>query len=301
MASSAAFALAIFALLSVVGSGTDLVALPILMLWTFSPLVARWVSYSPPQSSDMPVSERDARDLRFIARRDWRFFETYVTAADQMLPPDNFQEEPRAVARRTSPTNIGLYLLSIISARDFGWIGTLDALARLEATMKTMKAMERFRGHFYNWYATEDLRPLYPRYVSTVDSGNLAGHLLVLKQACHEMALFPAAPSRRLAGIRDTIDIAAESLAELSSELSRPPAGVKRLMAALDDIRAMLEVLDGDPSEFAIAADGAAALDRRRCRHRPRPGGRGEGAQGSRTAGLDGRPGRLPRQSRARF
>ena len=231
--------------LRAVGAGGDLVALPFLMVWTFSPLVAKWVSYSPPLSGNVPISERDARDLQFIARRDWRFFETYVTAADHMLPPDNFQEEPQAVARRTSPTNIGLYLLSIISARDFGWIGTLDAVARLEATIKTMKVLERHRGHFYNWYATEDLRPLHPRYVSTVDSGNLAGHLLVLKQACREMArasggnLAPAGRYPRYRRYRRG------TLAELSSELSRPPAGVKRLMSALDDIRAMLDVPDG--------------------------------------------------------
>ena len=96
LASSAAFALAIFIVLRAVGSGGDMVALPFLMLWTFSPLVAKWVSYSPPQSGNLPVSDRDARDLRLIARRDWRFFEIYVTAADHMLPPDNFQEEPRA-------------------------------------------------------------------------------------------------------------------------------------------------------------------------------------------------------------
>ena len=113
------------------------------------------------------------------------------------------------------------------------------------------------------------MRPLHPRYVSTVDSGNLAGHLLVLKQACREMARLPAAPSRRLAGIRDTVDIAAETLVELSQELSRPPAGVKRLTTALDDIRMMLDASDADPSEFPTrltslqrSAEGAAAIAR---------------------------------------
>jgi cyclic beta-1,2-glucan synthetase len=270
LAYSAAFALAVFAGLRLAGGGGDLIALPFLILWTFSPLVARWVSYSPPQSGNLPIEEKDARNLRFIARRDWRFFEDFVTGGDHMLPPDNYQEDPKGVvARRTSPTNIGLYLLSIIAARDFGWIGTLDAVARLESTIRTMKALELFRGHFYNWYATEDLRPLHPRYVSTVDSGNLAGHLLVLKQACREMARAPAGASRRLAGIRDTVDIAAESLEELNEELSKPPPGVKRLAAAFDDIRALLDVPDGDATEFATrltnlqrSAEGAAAIAR---------------------------------------
>ena len=118
-----------------------------------------------------------------------------------MLPPDNFQEDPTpVVAHRTSPTNIGLYLLSAVSARDFGWIGTTEAVERLEATLATMSELERFRGHFFNWYDTQDLRPLDPRYVSSVDSGNLAGHLIALANACAEWRDHPipdaAAPRR---------------------------------------------------------------------------------------------------------
>ena len=111
-----------------------------------------------------------------------------MTAADHMLPPDNFQEDPQpALAHRTSPTNLGLYLLSAVSARDFGWMGNLETVERLEATLATMGRLERFRGHFYNWYDTSDLRPLDPRYVSTVDSGNLAGHLIALANACRRV------------------------------------------------------------------------------------------------------------------
>ena len=107
--------------------------------------------------------EADAAALRLIARRTWRFFETFVTAADNMLPPDNFQDDPTAVvAHRTSPTNIGLLLLSTVAARDFGWIGTLETVERLEATLATIGRLKRFRGHFYNWYDTRDLRPLEP-------------------------------------------------------------------------------------------------------------------------------------------
>ena len=152
------------------------------------------------------MSDGDARALRLTARRTWRFFETFVTPADNMLPPDNFQEDPAPVlAHRTSPTNIGLYLLSVVSARDFGWIGTVEAVERLEATLATMSGMERFRGHFYNWYDTRDLRPLDPRYVSSVDSGNLAGHLIALANACREWrgsaarrtrSVLPASPTR---------------------------------------------------------------------------------------------------------
>ncbi len=123
-----------------------------------------------------PLADTDARALRLIARRTWRFFETFVTANDHMLPPDNFQEEPQPVlAHRTSPTNLGLYLLSVVAACDFGWLGKIETAERMEATLGTMNGLERFRGHFYNWYDTHDLRPLEPKYISSVDSGNLAG------------------------------------------------------------------------------------------------------------------------------
>src|SRR6185295_9269007 len=223
LAASLIFALTIWALLALTHSGVAPLASSFLLLWALSPLIAQWISVSPRTAVHLPISETTSRELRLVARRDWRFFETFITAADHMLPPDNFQEEPRAVvARRTSPTNIGLYLLSIVAAHDFGWLGTVDAVERLEATFKTLNAMERFRGHFYNWYATEDLRPLYPRYISTVDSGNLAGHLIVLKHACAEMTRFPTAPAVRLSGIKDTLDLALETLTGLTERLQKP-------------------------------------------------------------------------------
>ena len=137
-----------------------------------------------------------------------------------MLPPDNFQETPHpVVAQRTSPTNIGVYLLSVVSARDFGWISLADAAGRIEATMATIEKMERHRGHLYNWYDTKTLRPLYPLYVSSVDSGNLAGHLVAVAAACAEWA---EAPSVHLQGdfdgMLDCVTILDESLAELPDD-----------------------------------------------------------------------------------
>ena len=124
-----------------------------------------------------------------------------MTADDHMLPPDNFQEDPQPVlAHRTSPTNIGLYLLSVVAARDFGWIGTIDAVERLEATLATMGRLQRYRGHFFNWYDTRDLRPLDPRYVSSVDSGNLAAHLIALASACDEWQRSPVLAQQAVSG-----------------------------------------------------------------------------------------------------
>ena len=164
-------------------------------IWTLSPAIALRVSVSAPVESERPLPAADATALRLTARRTWRFFETFVTADTHYLPPDNFQETPKpVVAHRTSPTNIGLYLLSVLSARDFGWIGEAEAVERLEATMATLDAVEKFRGHLFNWYDTDDLRPLDPRYVSSVDSGNLAGHLLALAGALPGLA--PLSPAR---------------------------------------------------------------------------------------------------------
>jgi cyclic beta-1,2-glucan synthetase len=183
-------------------------ALPFAALWFASPAIERLTSGSPLVAGRLPMSKADARVLRLTARRTWRYFETFVTAADHMLPPDNFQEDPAPVlAHRTSPTNIGLYLLSAVTARDFGWTGTLDAMFRLEATLATMRELARFRGHFFNWYDTRDLRPLDPRYISTVDSGNLAGHLIALANACREWADHPVSDARRLAGVADAIEL----------------------------------------------------------------------------------------------
>jgi cyclic beta-1,2-glucan synthetase len=165
-------------------------------LWILSPALAFWASKSPTITSRRPIAEGDATALRLIARRTWRYFETFVTASDNMLPPDNFQETPEPVlAHRTSPTNIGLYLLSTASARDFGWIGTQDAVERLEATFVTLNRLTTCHGHFYNWYDTQDLRPLEPHYVSSVDSGNLAGHLIALAQACRDWQAGPVGAS----------------------------------------------------------------------------------------------------------
>ncbi|MDB6082268.1 MAG: glycosyltransferase 36 associated family protein, partial [Gammaproteobacteria bacterium] len=187
-------------------------AAPFLILWAVSPAVAVWISVSPLVAGRLAVSEADARGLRSIARRTWRYFETFVTADDQMLPPDNFQEDPRPVlAHRTSPTNMGLYLLSAVSARDFGWSGTLDFVERVEATLATMNRLEKFRGHFYNWYDTRDLRPLDPRYVSAVDSGNLAAHLIALANACRDWIDPRLVQGQCFPGVRDSLNLAREA------------------------------------------------------------------------------------------
>ncbi|SOD93332.1 GH36-type glycosyl hydrolase domain-containing protein [Caenispirillum bisanense] len=210
------------------------VVLAFVVPWLAAPAIALWLSRSSAGAGRLVVSDADARELRLIGRRTWRYFETFVTPLDSMLPPDNFQEDPEPViAHRTSPTNIGLYLLSAVAARDFGWAGTTETVERLEATLATMAKLERHRGHFFNWYDTRDLRVLEPAYVSSVDSGNLAGHLIALANACTEWTATRISDIERLGGLQVTMHLAREAL-------ERVPEGAGRLRSrlsrALDDI-----------------------------------------------------------------
>ncbi|MDO8363939.1 MAG: glucoamylase family protein [Actinomycetota bacterium] len=184
------------------------IAAPFVVLWSFSPLVALWISLPPPESASELLSDAEVEALRITARRTWLFFETFVGPEDHGLPPDNFQDDPDPlIAHRTSPTNIGMYLLSTVTARDFGWIGTLEMVERLEQTLATLGELDRFRGHLYNWYDTRDLRRLEPDYVSSVDSGNLAGHLLALSNACRQMIDQPLPAAAALAGVGDALTL----------------------------------------------------------------------------------------------
>src|SRR5581483_10642801 len=185
------------------------------LTWLGAPALALWASRGPAEGQQVIASDDDAQALRLIARRTWRFFETFVTPAENMLPPDNFQEDPKpVVAPRTSPTNIGLYLLSAIAARDFGWAGTIETVERLEATFATLRRLPRFKGHFFNWYGTRDLQALAPAYVSSVDSGNLAGHLIAIANACEEWRS-PASVAVERRGMADTLLLAREAIAAL--------------------------------------------------------------------------------------
>ena len=199
--------------------------------------------------------------FRLIARRTWRFFDTFVTAGTHYLPPDNFQEIPAPViAPRTSPTNIGLALLSTVSAHDFGWLGLTEMAERLENTLATLDKLQKHQGHLFNWYDIHDLRPLDPLYVSTVDSGNLAGHLWTVANACRELSSKPLLSPQLIVGFEDVLALLRqivtrfdeahragtvtalelrEMLAALEQRIqhSQPPASSKEWIAFLTDVR----------------------------------------------------------------
>jgi cyclic beta-1,2-glucan synthetase len=243
-------------LIVVLGSGAWVVATPFVLLWALSPLVAWRISLPPGPAETQVLWPEQIRSLRLLARRTWRFFETFVNEAENALPPDNFQEDPEPViAHRTSPTNLGLYLLSTTVAHDFGWIGVLDTAKRLEDTLDTMAQLPRFRGHFLNWYETQDLRPLDPAYVSTVDSGNLAGHLIAVAQACRSLVHRPLFGEEILLGMRDTLALVLEAAEK--GELSRRTQTVAEphLRAAAAAIAVALDDVPSSLSEWVLRLD----------------------------------------------
>lgn len=261
MAGGTALALGLAAAALVLAPASWPLILPFAALWLAAPALALWASRSPSTAPRLTLSDAEARELRLIARRTWRFFETFVTPAENALPPDNFQESPKpVVARRTSPTNIGLYLLSAIAARDFGWAGAIETVERLEDTLHTLRKLPRFRGHFFNWYGTADLTALDPHYVSSVDSGNLAGHLIALANACEEQDGAVSERQMRQA-LQDDVDLAR---AALNAATRGGGERAQRLGAILDEIDVLLagvqEVRTAGPALLRLADKAATSL-----------------------------------------
>src|SRR5690606_24713887 len=224
------------------------------LFWIGSPAFAWLISRSAETEDRLHLSPQDMRALRIAARRTWHYFETFVTEEHHHLPPDNFQESPApVVAPRTSPTNIGVYLLSVVSARDFGWISMADAVSRIESTLSTIEIMPRERGHLFNWYDTKTLKPLHPLYISAVDSGNLAGHLVAVAATCAEWAEAPSVHLQAdFEGILDVVAILDESLDELPDDRRQLRPLRQRLSDRLDGMRRAVHTIKQQPEMASI-------------------------------------------------
>ncbi len=191
-----------------------LIAGPILLLWFIAPFIT-WYESKPLEKQVAILTSDQNIFLQKLTRKTWSFFEHFVVASDNWLPPDNYQEQPvEQIAHRTSPTNIGLSLLANLSAYDFGYITTSQFMERTGNSINTMKKMERYNGHFYNWYDTETLHPLQPKYISTVDSGNLAGHLLVLRQGLLALPHQKSISIKLFEGLRDTFRVLTDTISD---------------------------------------------------------------------------------------
>ena len=227
-----ALALAVTAVVAAVAPRRLILAGPILVLWCISPLLV-YLSGLPLAQRETGLGRSARAELRLIARRTWRFFEELVGPTDHWLVPDNYQENRQdVIAHRTSPTNIGLQLLSTLAARDLGYLSYAEVLDRLEPTFDTLLRMHRYRGHFYNWYDTRTLAPLMPAYISTVDSGNLAGYLLTLRSGLTSLAdTAPLIDGTVLEGLDDAMALFEAEVAEL--DRGRAASGLKRELGSL--------------------------------------------------------------------
>ncbi len=250
--------LTVLALVAVFRSNALPVAVPFLVLWLISPFFVYYVNQLKSFETE-PLETDSINELRSIARQTWRFFQTFIGAADNFLPPDNFQEDPEPlVAHRTSPTNIGLLLLANIAAHDFGYIGLADALERTESTLDTTQQLEKYNGHLLNWYQTETLAPLLPRYISTVDSGNLAGHLIALKQSLLEKIDQPIFPATLRDGLFDGWHEVSARLKKIEKISREDKENYNRKIAVVR--KSIREFLSKITSENAFAAEWTTLL-----------------------------------------
>ena len=223
------------------------IAAPLLALWIAAPEIAAWTGRARPIKPHA-LDEASQHFLRRVARRSWLFFETFVRPEDNWLPPDNHQEEPVEVtAHRTSPTNIGMMIVSALSAWRLGHIGSAELQERMRAMFASLGRLERWQGHFLNWYDTTTLASLEPRYVSAVDSGNLAVSLVVLAEGCRAVLRSPAFPVARWEGVEDSLALLDEALAQ--------GAGYERPRSRLTGLIAELRAGRAQPSNWPAMLD----------------------------------------------
>ena len=165
-------------------------AVPILLLWALSKPVSLWLN-RPPRSAHKQLTTQDQRFLRRAALYIWRYYATFCNAEHNWLIPDTVQQEPPRVAAQISPTNLGFLLNARQVALEFGYLTVPEFVQHTAQTFETVARLTKHRGHLWNWYDTRTLEPLHPRFISTVDSGNLVASLLTLKGGCHEMLARP--------------------------------------------------------------------------------------------------------------
>ncbi|MEO5822306.1 MAG: glucoamylase family protein [Vicinamibacteraceae bacterium] len=262
MASSPLTAIGILAAVAIAAPASLTVALPFITLWVAAPAAAYLLS-RPVAPPVWVLSAHDRRRLRQIARRTWHYFELFVGPESHWLPPDNFQETPDGgLARRTSPTNIGMGLLSTLAAHDFGFIGTSELVERLEAALDSIERLERHEGHLLNWYETHTLAAMWPRYVSTVDSGNLVASLMTLDVGLHEVASDTTGRDALQAGLDDAAELVRASLPAIAKAFAATPTLPSALAVVVDSVQQRLALAGDRDVETGFVAEQGDALDR---------------------------------------
>jgi len=225
----------------------------LLLTWCLSPHIAALVS-ARRGHVEQPLSQEERQRLRLLAYRTWHYFGNFIGPEDHWLPPDHYQEVPNGtIAHRTSPTNLGLALLATLGAHDLGYIGLMDLTIRLRFTFDAMQNLERPRGHFLNWYDTQSLRPLPPRYISTVDSGNLVACLITLRQGLLHLWDKPLIGTQVWLGIVDSLSVLVEEITNLRGTadqrlldefLTQLTQTIERILAIVDKPELWMHTLD---------------------------------------------------------
>jgi len=232
LASGSALSGATAAILALQGGSALVAASPYLLAWAAAPMVVWWLGRGKRFQQEEELSHNDEAYLRPIARETWRYFDDFVGPQTNWLPPDNYQEALNVeIAQRTSPTNIGLWMLATVAAHDFGWLSLDEVAARNLATLKTLDDLEKCEGHLLNWYDTGNAQALRPRYVSTVDSGNLLGSLWTLARSMKEMYRAPLFDAKALRGLGDVADLLERALGDEKKTFAPELVEVRRLLA----------------------------------------------------------------------
>ena len=261
MAASPLAAIGIVVTVAIVRPAALTVALPFVALWIAAPGVAYLLS-RPVVPPVWILNARDRGRLRRVARKTWHYFELFVGPDSHWLPPDNFQETPDGgLARRTSPTNIGMGLLSTLAAHDLGFINSSELIVRLEGALDTIERLERHEGHLLNWYETHTLAALWPRYVSTVDSGNLVAALIALDVGLHEVSSATARYQALRAGLGDAAELMRGSLPAIARAHAATPALSSALASVVDAVQQRLGRDDGETVEATFLQEQAGLLD----------------------------------------
>jgi len=246
MAPAVLSALVLLLLVLLFDSESLWITLPLLIAWTVSPEIAYRISLPFARKAE-PISDDDVKTLHCVARRTWLFFEQYVGPEDHWLPPDHFQESPLGVAaHRTSPTNIGLYLTTVLGAYDFGYIDLLNLSTRMISSFDGLERLERYRGHFLNWYDTRTMESLQPRYVSTVDSGNLAAGLISLRQGLFSLIDNPILRWDTFQGFLDTLDLISDLFQNIEED-SLITEDARNIVSLIKDVRSQISEKKGNP------------------------------------------------------
>jgi cyclic beta-1,2-glucan synthetase len=265
MALSTVFSLLLGFAIGLDHPSTLLVALPLLVGWAISPQIAYWIS-KPIRYTSTPLSESQRKRLQRLARRTWAYFEQFAGPDDHWLPPDHFQKNPRGfIAHYTTPTNIGMFLLSTLSAYDLGYIGLFELSVRLRNTFENMDKLKHYRGHLMNWYDTQTMTPLPPRYISTVDSGNLAACLIALKQGCLALTDTALVGKQQWQGLLAILDILTDILKDLDE--IHPDSAFEPFEVELDAIRERITAARDEPRAWPgllawLSSDGWVRISR---------------------------------------